>query len=224
VYTSVAHPTEQYWAYAGNGLGVLDAQTPVPVPSLDLNVAPSPTRPPIAVPAAGTWWKRGEVASRKEIHGTLSLQQDCSVPWLRLSEHFCTEYRCLHYPTAPQYGGYVPVQIVMERMYAPRGRGLTCAGGAGVRQKSGVYGGTGVRVNLERRTDISIMHREGSLCVAAQGRVPRQRRPAEAPGNGRWSYIYWGSGLVKKMVPTPGPELNARQAWMGSPSRCRAPL
>src|SRR6266545_1780501 len=39
-----------------------------------------------------------------------------------------------------------------------------------------------------------------------RGRVPRQRRPAEAPGNRGCPYIHLGLRLVKKNVPTPGPE------------------
>jgi hypothetical protein len=33
----------------------------------------------------------------------------------------------------------------------------------------------------------------------------------------------WGSGLSRKMYLLQARRLNARQAWMGPPSRCRAP-
>jgi hypothetical protein len=56
----------------------------------------------------------------------------------------------------------------------------------------------------------------GSLCVAAQGRVPRQRRPAEAPGNGGRFYVYLEVRLVKKNVPTPGPEAEGPSSLDGA--------
>jgi hypothetical protein len=84
-------------------------------------------------------------------------------------------------------------------------------------------GGQELGVNLERRpiypkyikrAPCALQHR--GECHVSDG----QSKHLEMTDGPTYT---WGSGLSRKMYLLQARRLNARQAWMGPPSRCRAP-